>query len=177
MGDYLQVAQDLRIQKILAKNNESKVLFVDSVDKINRKYQTQKRVMLLSEGSVYNLNPGKLSLNRRIEIKNIGGLSMSTKPDNYFVVHVPSEYDYIFVCETKTEFVTALSDAYQTIHKRPLSLTFKDSFEYKIKKSEIYSISFQDDLKLQNQCKHEVDSKDKKRLIVSVGSIPYVSTE
>jgi len=33
----------------------------------------------------------------------VGGVSMSPKADNYFVIHVPSEYDYLMISERKTE--------------------------------------------------------------------------
>ncbi len=130
MGDYLQISQDSRILSLLSKyHDRPTVLFCSLVDKINRSYKTQQRVMLLSEAAVYNLNPGKLSLNRRIAVKEIGGVSVSTKPDNYFVIHVPNgktnvqhdvswvadlgavcaEYDYVFICEMKTEVLIALT--------------------------------------------------------------------
>lgn len=48
------------------------MLFVDNVDKINKKFKSQPRVVMLTELSVYNLMPGKYKCKRRIEISKIG---------------------------------------------------------------------------------------------------------
>jgi len=147
---------------------------VDSVSKINRKYKVQKRIMLLTENGIYNLKPGKLTFNRRIAIKDIGGVSLSSRADNYFVIHVPKEYDYLFIVDTKTEFITALADQFQAINNQPLPLNFKDEFNYKIKRGTMYSLKFVDDKK-QEGCNHAVDSKDKKKLIITIGNIDVVN--
>lgn len=37
---------------------------------------------------------------------------MSKYADNWVVIHVGKEYDYVFSCERKTELLTALNDAF-----------------------------------------------------------------
>jgi hypothetical protein len=60
-------------------------------------------VLVLSERAIYNLEklkkPKKGSLydfKRRIAFDAIDSISLSTLSDNYFVIHVPSEYDYVY---------------------------------------------------------------------------------
>jgi len=173
VGDYLGISQDIRVQKMLAKYNDKSVLFVDTVDKINKQYKVQQRVLLLTEHGIYNLKPGKLVFNRRIDISTVGGVSLSTKADNYFIIHVPKEYDYLFICDRKTEFITALSDQYQLALGKPLPLTFKDDLSYKIKKGLEYTLHFSEE-KSKDTVTHAVDSKDKKKLNISVGAIEVV---
>jgi uncharacterized protein YycO len=73
------------------------------VDKINKSYKSQRRVLLLAGKGIYNLGCGKYNLNRRMDITLVNKVSVSKKADNWFILHVTGEYDYIYVCERKTE--------------------------------------------------------------------------
>lgn len=104
VGDYLRAANTPAVTKLLQKHKEVKstVLFCDLVDKINRKGKSQRRVMLLTSQAVYNLNEGKLSLNRRIAISDVSACSVSPLADNFVVIHGNAkEYDTLLVAERK----------------------------------------------------------------------------
>lgn len=50
---------------------------------------------------------------RRVELKAVGGVTVSTKQDDFAVLHVPSEYDTVMELVFKTEFLTLLADKYR----------------------------------------------------------------
>lgn len=47
--------------------------------------------------AIYNIEPSSFKCKRRISYETIGDIKLSKLPDNFFAVHVPSEYDYLFV--------------------------------------------------------------------------------
>ncbi len=79
-----------------------------------------------TDGAMYNIDPGSMKIRRRIMLANIGHLSTSLLQDNFFVVHVPSEYDYLFVSSRKTEVVSVLMKAYSEATGEQLSITMQN---------------------------------------------------
>jgi len=144
VGDYLNASRNPNIVNMLAKNGDRNVLFLDEVDKVNKNYKVQRRAIMLSSKGVYNLNMGKYSMNRRIPINLITGISVSRKPDNLFVLHIPTEYDYVFISERKTEFLTALCDEYKIETGKTLPLTFDNTLTYQLKGKKKGTIVFED---------------------------------
>ena len=64
--------------------------------------------LVSSDGALYNIDPTTVKVKRRIQLANISRLSASLLSDNFFVVHVPLEYDYLFVSGRKTEIISVL---------------------------------------------------------------------
>jgi len=48
-------------------------------------------------------------------IRTIGSVSMSSFADNFFILHIPTEYDYLFVSNKKTEIIVRLMALYERI--------------------------------------------------------------
>lgn len=71
---------------------------------------------------MYNIEPSSAKVRRRIAISNISHISASLLNDNFFIIHVPSEYDYVYVSGRKTEVVSILRLAYQEAMGEELSL-------------------------------------------------------
>ena len=185
VGDYLNLAGNPIIAKMLAKYKDasasgasstggSNILFADYCDKINRKSKTQRRILLLTTNAVYNLGEGKYKENRRIAIRDISKVSVSPYADNYTVLHVAKEYDYLVVLERKTEFLTALSDAYQRVTGSTLPLNFATEVSVATKEKKAQQLSF-----VKNDAvsgvSHLPDSNNKDRLVVTVGKLDTVS--
>jgi len=61
----------------------------------------QDRIILITETAIYNIDPGSYKCKRRIPLKELGSVSISKLPDNFFTLHVPSEYDYLMVSSKK----------------------------------------------------------------------------
>lgn len=71
-------------------------------------------------------------MKRRISLKDLGAISMSKLPDNFFCLHVPSEYDYLLVSNKKTEIVTKLCESYEKLKGDKVVVNFSNSFDYRI---------------------------------------------
>ena len=79
-----------------------------------------------AEGGLYNIEPGSSKIRRRIPIGNISHISVSLLSDNFFVIHVPQEYDYVYVSGQKTEIIAALRLAHLEAIGEELSLAMQN---------------------------------------------------
>ena len=182
VGDYLGLAGNASVAKLLSKYKDespsgghtSSILFADAVSKINRKSKAQMRVLLLTPHALYNLTEGKWKENRRIEIRKISAVSLSKLADNFVVVHVASQYDYVFECERKTELITSMVDAYRTATGSALQLNFVDAVVVANKNKEKQTIRF---VKSDSASgvSHAVDPAQKENIVVSVGRLDTVN--
>ena len=75
---------------------------------------------------------------------------MSTMADNFVVVHVATQHDYLLEVVHKSEFTTSLLEAYAGVTGgQELPLHFMDSIEYKDKKGKPHSVEFREDASVQ----------------------------
>jgi hypothetical protein len=165
LGDYLSLATNQNILKVLAKNgtsfiNESdeqmtncyqpigdtNIVFSDIIIKINKRNKMQERILLITgkiylykswrltrvDLALYNIEPSSYKVKRRISLKELGTISLSKLPDNFFCLHVPSEYDYLLVSNKKTEIVSKICEVYEKQLGEKLAVNFNNSFDYKI---------------------------------------------
>lgn len=79
-----------------------------------------------ADGSIYNIEPNSSKVRRRIPLSNISHISTSLLSDNFFLIHVPSEYDYVYVSGRKTEIVSTLRLAYQEATGEELTLVMQN---------------------------------------------------
>ncbi len=79
-----------------------------------------------TDGAIYNIDPTSIKVRRRITLANVGHLSTSLLQDNFFIIHVPSEYDYLFICSRKTEVVSMLTKAYSEATGEELNITMQN---------------------------------------------------
>ena len=82
-----------------------------------------------SDGAIYNIDPTTVKVKRRIQLANISRLSASLLSDNFFVVHVPLEYDYLFVSGRKTEIITVLRQAFTEATSQELSIAMQNMYD------------------------------------------------
>lgn len=80
----------------------------------NREKTTEPRAFLivLSVFAVALVACFSAFQNRRIAVSDITKISVSKYADNWVVIHVGKEYDYVIQAERKTELLTALNDAF-----------------------------------------------------------------
>ena len=64
----------------------------------------------------------------------VGHVSVSTKQDDFVVLHVPSEYDTLMEMVFKTEFLTLLSEKIAAAGRGTLRVDFTDSLNFLTKK-------------------------------------------
>ncbi|XP_062501631.1 myosin heavy chain IB-like isoform X2 [Corticium candelabrum] len=140
--DSLGLAKNPKIVSYFARHGDRKVIFSGIVMKVNRKNKMQQRVALVSDNALYNLEPGSLKCKRRIAFNSMSHLSLSTLPDNFFVVHVPAEYDYVLISQDKVELITRLMEAFEEAIESSLRINFENKIEFRIDQSQYREIEF-----------------------------------
>ena len=139
---------------------DKRVLFAESMMKTNLVNKVQDRVLVLTDQHLYNVLPGKYKLKRRVPVDIISGLSMSTMADNFVVVHVATQHDYLLEVVHKSEFTTSLLEAYAGVTGgQELPLHFMDDIEYKDKKGKSHSVEFREDASVQVGAVSTLDSR------------------
>lgn len=113
--------------------------------KYDRRFRPQLRDLLLTSQALYLVGREKVAkgpnkgeivevLKRRLEMAEIGSISLSTKQDDFVVIHCPKDFDSVFEMVFKTEFLTLLAQKYQTALGRALKVDFADSINFTLKK-------------------------------------------
>ena len=120
----------------------SKVIFSDYVIKVNRRNKMQKRVLMLTDGGLYNLDPSNFKAKRRIDVTKLTHVSLSELSDNFFALHVDKEYDYLMVSGKKIEIVMHLMAIYEEKKKQALRVVFDNCFDYRIDEENVREIHF-----------------------------------
>eukprot|EP00761_Pharyngomonas_kirbyi_P008029 gb/GECH01008040.1/.p1 GENE.gb/GECH01008040.1/~~gb/GECH01008040.1/.p1 ORF type:complete len:1589 (+),score=433.96 gb/GECH01008040.1/:1-4767(+) len=142
LGDYLRLADSKNIKQLFKKYGDNELLFSDGLYKINKMNKKQDRIVVISDKAVYNIDPEKFRVKRRIPVEDIDGVSLSSLTDGYFVMHVPNEYDYMYESDRKTEIVDVLSNLLQKNTGRNLKLNVSDKFEYNPTGKDIRNVNF-----------------------------------
>ncbi|KAJ3063665.1 Unconventional myosin-Ie [Podochytrium sp. JEL0797] len=144
VGDYLNFLDNPVLKSLVGKNVH--VFFSDHVQKYDRKFKPTQRDLLISDSAVFLIgyekqkdgpNKGKFVqvVKRKLAFKEIGAVSLSTLSDDFFVIHVPSEYDNVMENLFKTELITVLSEKYLAATGSPLRINFTDNIKYSVKKT------------------------------------------
>mmetsp|Transcript_28371 Transcript_28371/g.69116 ORF Transcript_28371/g.69116 Transcript_28371/m.69116 type:complete len:1017 (+) Transcript_28371:228-3278(+) len=178
VGDYLNLTSNpLVMIRIVNKHGESMIKFADIAQKVNKRYKVQDRILLLSESALYNIKPSTMSMRRRIPVTKISKVSLSKMADNFVVIHVFSEYDYLYICERKTEFLTILDQLYRDLMGgKTLPISFTDEIEYQIEGRKKRRVTFSE-AKLQNDVKWEVGRSQNVMRVSVGGKISTVNTK
>ena len=171
VGDYVNAKDNIHVQKVLHKFQEKKILFADIVDKIDTKWKHEQRLLVCTEGALYNFDMKKsmfggelkYKLQRRMPLLDIERISLSTFADNYFCVGLkyPGDKrgDYLMSSVRKAEIVTALKNALDGKGKE-LALVFQNTLEWKRKKNKIGKAVFVEDSTLPlTECVEEGNRK------------------
>ena len=103
------------INKIVNKNQNiklsgEKIIFSDSIIKINKKLVEQKRDLIITVKALYNFKEN--TLKRRIPVKSIKAITVS-KASNEFVIHGEAEeYDYHYKYKKRRKIIQILANLY-----------------------------------------------------------------
>ncbi|XP_032429054.1 unconventional myosin-If [Xiphophorus hellerii] len=142
VGDYLGLEQRPELRQFLAKRE--RVDFADSVTKFDRRFKSIKRDLILTPKGIYLIGLEKVKkgpekgqikevLKRKMEFANIIGVSLSSRQDDFFILH-EAQYDSLLESNFKTEFLSLLSKRYEEVTQRKLTISFSDRLEFKVKK-------------------------------------------
>ncbi|XP_037553770.1 unconventional myosin-If [Nematolebias whitei] len=142
VGDYLGLDQRPELRQFLAKRE--RIDFADSVNKFDRRFKSIKRDLILTPKCIYLIGREKVKkgpekglikevLKRKLDFANISGVSLSTRQDDFFIIH-EVQYDSLLESNFKTEFLSLLSKRYEEVTKRKLTISFADRLEFRVKK-------------------------------------------
>uniref|UniRef100_A0A8D3BH60 Osteoclast-stimulating factor 1 n=1 Tax=Scophthalmus maximus TaxID=52904 RepID=A0A8D3BH60_SCOMX len=118
--------------------------FADSVTKFDRRFKVKLRDLILTPKGIYLIGREKVKkgpekgqikevLKRKLEIGSISGVSLSTRQDDFFILH-EAQYDSLLESNFKTEFLSLLSKRYEDVTKSKLTISFTDRLEFRVKK-------------------------------------------
>ncbi|ELK31068.1 Myosin-If [Myotis davidii] len=149
VGDYLGLEERPELRQFLGKRE--RVDFADSVTKYDRRFkapaislygtassQPIKRDLILTPRSVYMIGREKVKkgpekgqvrevLKKKLEIQALRGVSLSTRQDDFFILQEEAA-DSFLESIFKTEFVSLLCKRFEEAARRPLPLTFSDTY-------------------------------------------------
>jgi len=145
MGDYLPNYYNKLVQQLLTKNGDKTLLFAGEVVKINKSLKSQKRIMIITDKHIYNIDPQEFKVKRIIDLDEIEGASMSPFADDNFCLHVPSSYDYLYDSDKKSEILDVLSNAIMKKSQKKLPINIADTFSFSPSGNDVVNISFVED--------------------------------
>lgn len=132
-GDHLSLGQNAQITKMLAKHGDKLIIFSDLIIKVNKRNKMQERILMITESSIYNIEPQSYKMKRRILLKGVASISLSKLPDNFFALHVPSEYDYLMVSTKKCEIISKIVATSRVLDNAAgTTINFANNFDYRI---------------------------------------------
>ncbi|XP_067589981.1 unconventional myosin-If isoform X1 [Pseudorca crassidens] len=137
VGDYLGLEERPELRQFLGKRE--RVDFADSVNKYDRRFKAIKRDLILTPKCVYVIGREKVKkgpekgqvrevLKKKLEIQALRGVSLSTRQDDFFILQEDAA-DSFLESVFKTEFVSLLCKRFEEAVRRPLPLTFSDTYD------------------------------------------------
>jgi hypothetical protein len=140
LGDYIRAQESPELSSVLTKSGDSRILFADIVEKVNRKKKVQRRALVITSNALYTLTPDKYKPTNAVPLAAIEGVAMSTFADGFFVLKVKAgavkdtPADLILNSVRKAEILTALVRARSDSRLPELKLSFADRLEIRFKK-------------------------------------------
>uniref|UniRef100_M4BHR2 Myosin motor domain-containing protein n=1 Tax=Hyaloperonospora arabidopsidis (strain Emoy2) TaxID=559515 RepID=M4BHR2_HYAAE len=153
------------------RGQTEKLLFLDTVEKVNERWAHQARVLMISESRVFNLKADKIQQpkERRVfELARLTSVAMSTQPDNYLIMRVKGEIDLMVQVSQKTEVVQALRSRIEKAFGRELHVDFSDELDFYAAKGKQLKVKFIFDRSMKDSGWSKVD---RHTMLVKVGII------
>ncbi|XP_072284752.1 unconventional myosin-Ie-like [Pyxicephalus adspersus] len=142
VGDYIGMDGRPELRQFIGRRE--RIDLADTVVKYDRRFKTLKRDLVLTPKFVYLIGREKVKqgpekgqikevLKRKIELKDIQSISMSTLQDDFIIIH-EAQYDSVLESVFKTEFLSLLYKRYEERTQRKLDVRFSNQLEFKVKK-------------------------------------------
>ena len=134
--DHLNFEDNSSLKDLIGSEN---ILFSDKIQKFHKGLfkQNQQRNFLITDQAIYNLK-GK-ELKRRLEIKNLKGITLSKLSDQFIIHGNQDEYDYLYSSNSRVKIVSILQNAYESLTNKTLLFCIKNEKEldkYVVEKKE-----------------------------------------
>lgn len=142
VGDYIGMDGRPELRQFVGRRE--RIDFADTVLKYDRRFKTLKRDLVLTPKFVYLIGREKMKqgaekgqikevLKRKIELKDIQSVSLSTLQDDFIILH-EAQYDSVLESIFKTEFLSLLYKRYEERMQKKLDVRFSNQLEFKVKK-------------------------------------------
>ena len=168
--DYVDAISNEAVKELLVTHGQEKVFFASWIDKTNQVFHVQKRLLLVTDNLLFNIKSRskleKLKVRRVIDLSKLMQLSLSTLPDNYMVLHVPSEYDYLISVEYKTELIQILRERCRRLYRREIKIQFANQIQFNAHPEVLHTLRFLPDRSSKNPVKAEKQDKDTLQITV-----------
>jgi hypothetical protein len=86
-------------------------LFADKVLKFNQSGKMKRCILVITDFTLYLVDPDADILKRRIAVAAVDKLCISNLSDNFFAIIVPTEYDRLMASARKKEIVDVIAKA------------------------------------------------------------------
>eukprot|EP01052_Picozoa_sp_SAG31_P011815 SAG31_NODE_678_length_12892_cov_5.458063_10_plen_327_part_00 len=153
------------LKKFKAFKEDETLLFADICAKINIKMKHQDRVLVVTTEAVYNVDPSGFKVKRRIDLRSIEEISISClegaqnirvltrycncmclcwcRADDYLVMHVPSEYDYLWVTNRKRHLVQLIRRQFKVLSGgTDMKMNVSNGIQYRVEKKTCFYMVF-----------------------------------
>lgn len=116
------------VSRLLDKNRDNYCIFSDTALVYDPNFKSTKRILMMTDKALYLLSPGTLTEKWRINIRDVGAISMSTLADHFFVIQTVdnNQPDQMILCPRKTELLVALRYVMAVQFRIGLEMTFAD---------------------------------------------------
>lgn len=142
-GDYLNLAANESVVKVLSRHGDQMVLFADVIMKVSKQCRMSKRILIITDSAMYILGVDVFLLKRRIPLRSVSELCLSELNDNFFAIIIPAESDCLLASTRKTEIVTVLVEATKKLVPDGLTVTFSNRFEYSVDPETTRQVQFE----------------------------------
>eukprot|EP00475_Leptophrys_vorax_P022894 TRINITY_DN3113_c0_g1_i1.p1 TRINITY_DN3113_c0_g1~~TRINITY_DN3113_c0_g1_i1.p1 ORF type:complete len:1018 (-),score=280.14 TRINITY_DN3113_c0_g1_i1:379-3432(-) len=170
-GDYIKDSNQREILSLMSKNGDKAIRFFDIVDKYNNRWVCQPRHVVVTDKNIYLTKEGMISgkyvFRHRFGLNTAISATVSPYPDNFVVLKVPNDFDYVLRLERKTELLQVIKSQMEE-HKQNLVLNFSASIECNLTSKYKMTINFNHDTS--RPAGTTVTVIDKKTLQVDVGN-------
>ncbi|XP_069807426.1 unconventional myosin-Ie-like [Dendropsophus ebraccatus] len=142
VGDYIGMDGRPELRQFVGRRE--RIDFAETVLKYDRRFKTLKRDLVLTPKFLYLIGREKVKqgpekgqikevLKRKIELKDIQSVSLSSLQDDFLIIH-EAQYDSVLESVFKTEFLSLLYKRYEERTQKKLPLRFSNQLEFKVKK-------------------------------------------
>ncbi|KAG8546080.1 hypothetical protein GDO81_019807 [Engystomops pustulosus] len=142
VGDYIGLDGRPELRQFVGRRE--RIDFAETVVKYDRRFKTLKRDLVLTPKFLYLIGREKVKqgpekgqikevLKRKIELKDIQSVSLSSLQDDFLIIH-EAQYDSVLESVFKTEFLSLLYKRFEESTQKKLPLRFSNQLEFKVKK-------------------------------------------
>ncbi|KAG2387598.1 hypothetical protein C9374_001192 [Naegleria lovaniensis] len=167
-GDYLNFAFNSEMSKVLAKENDSNIVYSGYVKKVNNRNKVQDRTLVMTHKNIYNLDwnekKKKIKVKRVLPISDLAAVKVSPFTDGYFILFFNSRYCYFFDSDDASEIISILIRLFKQ-SKRELSIEVSKQFDYKPTLKETRTVKFAE---VSSLPKNPIDKSGKNEITVFV---------